>query len=223
MSLMPVSINSTNFGHKHKKSSYSAKDRAIVALTTALGVTASMAVLAKGAHYSLKPARMIKDIKNSYFAKAKFHAKEIIGIGVGTCLGGLTGGYIIDKDKNNRRAKKREAVMQMGNISIPILTVDLFNHFGKKYGKYAQAGSAIAGIFAGVFLANILMNKLGNILFKNRNNERGIKLTDFSAHLDDAVAAASYISDHNFVHSIARLVPFALMIAGNEVGNRKAD
>ena len=40
--------------------------------------------------------------------------------------------YIIDKNPDNRKAKRREAVMQMGNISIPILTVDLTNRLCNK-------------------------------------------------------------------------------------------
>ena len=110
--------------------------------------------------------------------------------------------------------------MQLGNISIPIITVETFAKFGKKFGKLAQAASAIAGIFTGVYVANILMNKLGNLLFSNKN-ERGVKATDFSAHVDDMVVAASYISDNKYVHSIARIVPLALMIPGYEVGTKK--
>ena len=101
-----------------------------------------------------------------------------------------------------------------------VITVETFAKFGKKFGKLAQAASAIAGIFTGVYVANILMNKLGNLLFRNKN-ERGVKATDFSAHVDDMVVAASYISDNKYVHSIARIVPLALMIPGYEVGTKK--
>lgn len=226
MNLSPVNFNTLktpNFGHghSHEKSPYSIKEKAVIAGMTALGVGASLALLAKGAGYSLKPQKMFKNFKNSYFYKVDFEAKEIISIGAGTCLGGLAGGYMVDKNKENRKAKRREAVMQIGNISIPILTVHYMHKLGEKYGKAGEAVSSIAGIFLGVFLANFLMNKLSNVLFKNKN-ERGVKATDFSAHVDDMLVAATYISKDNLVHKIGRIIPFALMIPGNEVGNKVA-
>lgn len=219
---------SSSFKHKsEQKNPYPVEDRLKVAASTALGVGISLAVLAKnaktpqGKNYSLNPVKMFKNIKKSYLANVEFQIKEVISIGAGTCLGGLLGGYLVDKDSANREAKRREAVMQFGNISIPIATVDGCYHLAKKHGKIAQSVASFAGIFLGVFLANFLMNKLSNILFENKN-ERGVKATDFAAHLDDAIVAAGYISDAPLVKKIGRLVPFALMVAGNEVGNKKA-
>lgn len=222
----PVSLNTQKvaFGHSHSfnESEYSRAKKAVVATTTVLGVAASSAILAKKAGYSLKPSKMFKDIKNSYLAKVDFHDKEVITLGAGSCLGGLAGGYMIDKDKQSRKSKNREAVMQIGNISIPILTVEQFAKLGGKFGKLTKGISAILGIFVGVHLANFLMNHLSNAIFKNKSDERGVKATDFSAHLDDMVVAASYISDNKYVHNIARLVPVALMIPGFEVGTKKS-
>ncbi len=215
----------TGFGHGSDElfsgNGYSSKDRAIVAATTAFGVAASCAILAKGAGYSLKPSKMFKNIKNSYLSKVEFLAKPIIGIGAGSCLGGLAGGYIIDKDSENRKAKRRETVMQIGNISIPILTVKYFNEIFEKYGKKAASAASIAGVFVGVFIANFLMNNLGNVIFNDKSGARKVKATDFSAHVDDMLAAATYISKDKIVHNIARIVPVALMIPGNEVGLKK--
>lgn len=208
-----------SFGHNHKsENSYTKKQKAVVACTTALGVAGSLALLAKRAGRSLKPSKMFKDIKNSYLARVQYHDKEVISIGAGSCLGGLVGGYIIDKNPENRKAKRREAVMQLGNVSIPILTVEGFANIAKKWNKTARSLFAVAGIFTGVYLANILMNTFSNVLFKSKSGERGVKATDFSAHLDDAVVAASYISDAKLVHYFARIIPLALMFAGNEVG-----
>lgn len=44
------------------------------------------------------------------------------------------------KNPENRKAKRRETVMQLGNISIPIITVETFAKFGKKFGE-ASSGS----------------------------------------------------------------------------------
>lgn len=217
-----ISYNEVGFGHGHSESSsYNKKQKAIVSTTTALGVIGALAILAKRANYSLAPKKMFSNIKKSYLAKVDYHDKEVITIGAGSCLGGLAGGYLIDKNPYNRKAKRREALMQIGNISIPILTVEGFAKIGEKHGKVAKAFAATTGIFVGIYLANFLMNVLSNAVFQDKSGERGVKATDFSAHLDDAVVAASYISDSKIVKGIARFVPAALLFAGNEVGNKE--
>ena len=233
MQIAPVSFNNNKqniqtFGHGHDflNSDYSKKEKAVVMSMTALGVAASLAVLAKTAGYSLNPVKIakgFKDIKNSYLAKVKYHEKEVITMGAGSAIGGLAGGYIIDKNKENRKATRREALMQFGNVSIPIITVEAFAKLGAKFGKIAKSISAVAGIFAGVYLANFLMNHLSNFIFNSNKGARGVKGTDFSAHLDDMVVAASYISEAKPIYLISRIIPLALMFAGNEVGNKTTD
>ena len=67
------------------------------------------------------------------------------------------------------------------------------------------------------------MNKVSNLIFKNKSEERGVKGTDLFPHIDDVLASAQYIApESKLVHGISRIVPFALMVAGNEVGNKKA-
>lgn len=209
-----------HLGDTEQKNPYSKKQRAVVAGMSALGTAVSCAILAKKAGYSLNPSKMFKNIKNSYLAKVHYHDEQVIPIGVGSVLGGLAGGYMIDKDPKARKEKRREALMQVGNISIPILTVDFLSGKLKKYGKIAQSVGAVAGIFAGVYLANIVMNRVNNFIFRQKEG-RDMKITDFSAHLDDAVVAANYVSTHPIVHNIGRIIPVALMIPGNEVGNKK--
>lgn len=221
-----VSVNNLgnpNFGHVHRKNKnpYPKAERAIVAGMTVLGTAASCALLAKNAGYSLKPAKMFKNVKDSYLSKVAYHDKQIITIGAGSTLGGLAGGYMIDDNPVNRKAKNREALMQIGNISIPILTVDFLSKQCGRFGNIAKSCGAVAGIFIGVHLANFVMNKLSNAIFRSRNG-RGVKATDFSAHLDDALVAASYISSSPIVHGISRIIPIALLFAGNEAGNKKA-
>ena len=223
MNISPVNYNPQSFKHfgeTEQKNPYSKKQRAVVAGMSALGTAVSCAILAKKAGYSLHPSKMFKNIKNSYLAKVHYHDEQVIPIGVGSVLGGLAGGYMIDKDKKARKEKRREALMQIGNISIPILTVDFLSEKLAKYGKVAQSTGAVAGIFAGVYLANIVMNRVNNFIFRQKEG-RDMKITDFSAHLDDAVVAASYVSQHPIVHAISRVIPAALMIPGNEVGNKK--
>lgn len=223
------SLKELNFGHGNEsfwKSDYSKKDKFVVAGTTALGVTGSLLALSKYRGYKINPRSFWK-----YFKTTKIKATEIITMGAGTCIGGLVGGHIIDKNLQNRQAKRREAIMQMGNISIPILTVDLTNRLCNVLkvpekttkGKSTRAFASLGAIVAGIYLANFIMNKVSNIVFKESSNERGVKGTDLFPHIDDVLASAQYIDENsNIAHKIARIVPFALMVAGNEVGNKKA-
>lgn len=225
MNISPVNYTSPEFKHfseQDSKNTYSKGQKAVVAGMAALGTAASCAILAKRAGYSLKLSKMFnfKNIKNSFLAKVKYHDEQVIPIGVGSILGGLAGGYMIDKDPKARKEKRREALMQVGNVSIPILTVDFLSEKLGKYGKVAKTCGAVAGIFAGVYLANVIMNRVNNFIFRQKEG-RDMKLTDFSAHVDDAVVAASYVSSSPIVNGIARIIPLALMIPGNEVGNKK--
>lgn len=224
------SSNETAFGHGNEsfwKSDYSTKDKLIVAGTSALGVLGSLAILAKTQGHSLKPKNFLKYLKDT-----KILCKEVLTMGAGTCLGGLAGGYIIDKNPENRKAKRREAVMQMGNISIPILTVDLTDKLCDKLkvakettkGKSIRAVASLGAIVAGIYIANFAMNKLSNLLFKNKSEERGVKGTDLFPHIDDLLASGQYIAPKsNIIAKISRLVPFALMVPGNEIGNKKSE
>ena len=208
--------------HSYEDSQYSVAEKMLIGTTTALGVLGSLALLSKGAGYGINPFKGNGGIKQSYLAKVKFRTKEIVGIGAGSCLGGFAGGCLVDNDKNNRKAKMKEFVMQIGNITIPIVTVDfVVDKLCKNTNKYIKALGGIAGIFAGVYLANFCMNKLGNFLF-NTTKDRGVKISDYSAHIDDMVVAAQYISDSEIINYISRIIPVALMVAGNEVGNKKA-
>lgn len=217
------------FGHGGEpfwKSDYSQKDKMIVASTTALGVLGSLACLAKYQGHSIKPKNFLKYLKN-----ADFLFKEIVAMGVGTCLGGLVGGYIIDKNSANRKAKRREAIMQIGNITIPIATVAGTNMLCNKLnvsektakGQATRVIACLGAIIGGIYLANFAMNKLANLIFKNKTEERDVKATDLSPHLDDVLASAKYVAPKSqVVHYVSRVVPLALMVAGNEVGNKKA-
>lgn len=239
MQLNPININRINpkFGHNNPwaDSPYDNKEKRTVLYTTALGAFAGMACHAKYKGYSLSPKKMFSNIKNSYWNKVEFDDKPVIIIGAGSCLGGLAGGYLIDKDKENRKSKKREALLQMTNISLPIIfttrMAKLGQYIGNKYWdnnrpknlhtfrtKIPQGVSAMLGLIAGVFTANVVANKINEKIF-NQGKGRPVQASDFSAHLDDICVAARQISNTKLTDYIQKLVPIALMVAGNEVGN----
>ena len=60
------------------------------------------------------------------------------------------------------------------------------------------------------------------LIFNNKTDARGVKATDFTAHVDDLLAVANYVSDSNIIQKIGCIIPLALMVAGNEVGNKQA-
>ena len=227
MQIAQVNINSNHnpsFSRKKANDNYTTGQKATVFATTAAGVLGSCALLAKGAGYSLKPSKMFKNIKNSYLAKVKYEWPEVVAIGAGSCLGGLAGGYMIDKNKENRKVKQREAIMHFGNIAIPIFTVGMvIDKLFKNSNPWVKAGAGFGGIIAGLYLANFVTNKTCSLLYKDKSQERGIEITDLPAHLDDAVVAAGYISKSKFVHALGRIIPFALMVAGNEVGTKTTE
>ena len=246
---MLAPINSNNYQQNNKRvsfghgnpwsdSTYSAKEKGIIAATTGIGVIASLAILAKCAKYSLNPKKMFKNFKGSYLYKSPYDEPEIITIGAGSCLGGLAGGFAVDKDRANRKAKLRESLMQISNISVPIIFVGRFAAGGKYIGKHffeknklvetyrtkiPKAIAAIAGIFVGVYASNLLANKINEKIFKHGKG-RPVQLSDFSAHLDDFCMAARQVDNQNkIIHKVTMFIPGALMIAGNEVGNKKAE
>ena len=240
MNICSINISSKNnnaFGHNNPwaDSPYDNKKKYIVAGTTALGVIGAMALNAKYNGYSLSPKKMFKNFNKSYIRTMEYDDGPVIAIGAGSCLGGLTGGYLIDKKRENRKAKLRETLLQMTNISFPIIfTVNAAN-FGKKIGnkywdksrpknlqtfrtKVPQGIFGIAGLIAGVFTANVIANKINEKIF-HQGKGRPVQASDFSAHLDDICVAAKKIHESKATDFIQRFVPVALMIAGNEIGN----
>ena len=240
MNISPINMNTeynAAFGHSTPwaDSPYRKKDQVIVGITTTLGILAGMACNAKYKGYSLAPKKMFKNFRNSYINKVKYDDGPVITIGAGSCLGGLAGGFIIDKNKENRKAKMRETLLQMTNISLPIIFTVFGSRLGHKLGnkywdkcrpeaeqtfrtKIPQGIAAIAGLIGGVYTANVVGNKINEKLF-HQGKGRPVQITDFSAHLDDLCIAGTQITNAKFIDRIARLVPVALMMAGNEVGN----
>lgn len=187
---------------------YNTKQKALITTTTALGVLGGMTLLARHNKQSLM----------KYWKHCTFDDVPVITIGASSCLGGLAGGCIVDR--KNSKAKAKEAVLQMTNISLPILTTVYSAKMGSKFGKVAQAVAGTCGLLVGMVIGNKVANRINEKVFKSGSG-RGIQATDFSAHFDDFCVALKQIVDNKGTHLISRFVPFALMVAGNEVGNAK--
>jgi hypothetical protein len=157
-----VSLNNNynpNFGHE-KRTNMTPKQKAVVLMSSAAGMTPVLAVLAKRKGFSLNPRNIINTpIKDwaifKYAPKGKaikYDAIPIVAVATGSVLGGYAGGVLVD-DKSQRRAKKREILNQiLGNVIVPVSCVwtgsELYGKFEnrlkaampqfKKSGKYTR-------------------------------------------------------------------------------------
>lgn len=225
----PVANTATNFVAQKKLTK---NERLGIQMSTALGVLASLMLLAKTSKrpYSLNIKRMVSTpFKETFLGKEDYTFGKVLTVGAGSCLGGLVGGLIFDKNKNNRQAKYRETLNQYINISLPISTVAGADYVVKKVvpklpsklRKPCEILGPIIGLAGGIVAGNKIANKLNNMIFKKKE-KRPIELTDMSAHLDDICMTSQYIAKDNIVTKLAsRFVPIALMVAGNEIGKKQ--
>lgn len=253
-------LNNTTFTHLPKTDEPVTKSDLATAACAAAGVAASVAMIAKRQGFSLNPSKIMKTkVKDWAIFKItdktkpdskvlRFEAPEIFTMGVGSVLGGLTGGAIFDK-KENFGAKCSEAVNQLlGDITVPLAFVALPTMLYKKFESLAQketshltlqkASKYVAGnkalkilcpvLVSGTSLASgiIAGNKVSNKLNEKVHGvkpDRGIRITDFAPHLDDVCLAITLMAEKSpFGDIISKFVPLALTIAGVETGRAKA-
>lgn len=214
-----------------------------IQMCTALGVLSSIALLAKMSKipYSLKLSSMLSTpFKDTFLGKEEYKIGKVLTIGAGSCIGGYIGGLIFDKNKNNRQAKKREALVQYTNISLPIATVGLFSLVGefvtsKMPSKVMNSSSKLVrfagktpgmllpmvGLGIGMYVGNKAANKLNQKIFGSKE-ERPVEIGDFSAHLDDICMTSQYIAKDNILTTMAsRFIPLALIVPGCEIGKKQ--
>ncbi|MBP3923836.1 hypothetical protein J6E39_01175 [bacterium] len=175
----------------------------------------------------------------------KLEEGEIISIGGASVLGGLAGGIAFDK-KENRKAKLKESLNQMlGCICVPLAFVAVPSRLYKKYSKeilkfvpqiknnnnsklikytnrtlsaIPATAMTLTALGAGIIAGNKVSNFINEKVYKQKV-DRDIKATDFAPHVDDLCLAISLIaSESSAGNAISKLVPFALLVAGNEVG-----
>lgn len=222
--------NGSAFKVYDKQQQTSTKVTVGVFFTTLAGVLGAMAIVLKGKGY--KASEFLKGL-----GQAKYDSKKEIPflvslLAAGSVGGGLIGGAIFDK-KENMQAKYREAIIQMiGNIFTPLLCVaggmELFEKhalpkiiekFALKSDKVpkliASAACLLTGIIAG--------NKVGNYINKKAfrvDDERKLKLSDMSPHIDDTCLAIALVAPENNTigNVITRFIPAALMVSGFSTG-----
>jgi len=198
--------------------------------TTLLGVAAAMALtfrskgMPKGFKSFFNNLITIKYEKGTK-EKPKHEVEKLIGrLAVGSVGGGLIGGAIFDK-KEHMNSKFRESIIQLvGNIATPLCCVAgglaLFEKLGgKAEGKYGVIASAVS-LVTGILLGNKVGNAINLNLFRIDEN-RKIKLSDMSPHIDDVCFALSLVASKNsskLGERVSRIIPAALMVAGLSTG-----
>ena len=76
----------------------------------------------------------------------------------------------------------------------------------------------LTALGAGIIAGNKVSNFINEKVYKQKV-DRDIKATDFAPHVDDLCLAVSLIASESSIgNAISKLVPFALLVAGNEVG-----
>lgn len=203
------------------------------------GVTLAMTHIFTKKGFAVNSFKAVKD----GFMKLHYGGKEILQIAAGSVAGGLVGGLISDKDEN-AKAKLRESVIQyVGNIFIPLACVcagskgyekikpyvtEMLPHFKNAKGSLKKANEfinalpslalSVVTLGIGIIAGNRVGNWINETVFHVKDN-RKLRLTDFSPHIDDACLAITLGNPNSpIAHKIARVIPAALTVAGVEVG-----
>lgn len=180
------------------------------------------------------------------FKNLRYEELDVLMVGAGSVLGGLVGGLISDKDKNNVKPKLREASQQfLGNMACPIglmaATTRLLDKSGFKLpqinssSRPAQAVNValralpkvvvtIASLVGGMEIGNKIMNKVNNIVFKEEV-KHDVHAEDYLVHADDLCLAANcLLKDAGSITKVtSKILPFTFIVAGSKTGIQKSE
>ena len=179
-------------------------------------------------------------------SKLKYAEKDVLLIGTGSVLGGLAGGLIADKNKENVKPKLREATQQLiGNTVFPVATLAAANgilektnfHLPKiksnsKPAKIANAVLAVlpkvvvtvASLTGGMHVGNKVVNKLNNKIFKEEV-KHCVKPEDMLVHSDDICLTASMIlKDAKTISNVvSTALPATFLVSGAKTGMQQKE
>lgn len=234
--------NKQNFQHLSYAENVSKKVKIGSFLTTLAGVAVALGFILKKDGHTINPTKMFKDgFKKSGLYNLEYKDEsKILKLAAGSIIGGLVGGELFDK-KEHRSAKWRESVIQfVGNIAIPVFAV---GRGSATYNKHKDAilnalkvknieskalresascapGFAIAAacLAGGILVGNKVGNFINEQVFHVKDN-RKIKASDFSAHVDDVCLGVSLIAPASGIGAVInKFIPAALMVAGVSTG-----
>lgn len=212
-----------------------------VLFTTALGTLASLLFIRKYKGMSIKNDLMklnrSNDIMTNFKNVVKFFdidpkLKEMLILGTGSILGGLTGGIIADKDRNgqNTKNKVKEGIYQFTNVAVPaslvtglIKLVEKSKISNPRTTQIAKMGAVVTGIGGGMAISTLLSNKINSSVVDNSTqSKRSIKLKDGIMQLDDALLAL-ILAWPKLAGKLCvdKIMPLLFLTCGYEVGKQK--
>lgn len=174
-----------------------------------------------------------------------YEEKDVLLVGAGSVLGGLAGGLLTDKDKENNVPKIREALEQLvGCIALPVGFVaagnKLLDKFNVKLPQLKSTGAladfannalkhlpkvavTVGSIVAGMHIGHEFMTKVNNKIFKEEDNHK-IEAKDFLVHTDDLCVASSLIfKDTEKISKVTnKILPLSFILSGIKTGTRQA-
>lgn len=227
-----VSKPKSNINEKNNKRKIAAASIAGSAIGIAGSVAGIYAMAKKG-----NPALTLK--------KLSYDEKDVLLIGAGSVLGGLAGGLIADRNKENVKPKLREASQQFfGNMLCPIGFLAVGNKILEKTNfklpkinsnsKPAQVINGVtsvlpkvvvtvASLVGGMELGNKVMNKVNNKIFKEEV-KHDVNVEDYFVHADDLCLTANMLlKDAKLISRLtSKVLPATFIVAGSKTGMQES-
>lgn len=172
----------------------------------------------------------------------KYNEPELIGVAIGSILGGLVFGGVAD-DKKYLPIKIKEGIHQtVANVLAPLLLISGLNKIYDKYPikklpQFAEnkgikkfvneaekmlprLGIAVVGLVCGVMAGTVVANKINGL--EGTEKERHIKPIDYIYHPDDFAAAFAVADKRNVLQKfVSKIIPPVFMFHGYDTGTRR--
>lgn len=216
-------------------------NRKKVKIASVAGSAVGIATAVAGVYAMAKKGNPAASLKNFNYSE-----RDMLLIGAGSVLGGLTAGLVTDKNKENKVPKIREATQQMvGSIACPIGFLAVGNKILEKTkfklpqinstSKPAQIANSvlkvlpkvvvtIGSLVSGMEVGNKVMNVINNKVFKEEV-KHNVKPEDYLVHADDiCVGANVLLKDVKAISGItSKILPATFIISGTKTGMAKKD
>ena len=225
----------------HRQDPKHINNRTKVAVASTVGSAVGIAASVAGIYAMAKKGNPALALRNLMYKE-----KDVFILGTGAIAGGLAGGLIADKNKENVVPKVREAAQQMiGNTLFPVSFLAVGNKILEKTNlklpklksssKPAQVINTVlsalpkivvtlASLTAGAQVGNKVVNTVNNKIFKEDVN-RVVAAEDMLVHTDDICLATSMLAKNtpkiaSFSNAI---LPATFIVAGAKTGMQQKE
>ena len=216
-------------------------NRRKVAVASTIGSAVGIAASVAGIYAMAKKGNPSLALKNLIYQE-----KDVFMIGTGAIAGGLAGGLIADKDKENVVPKVREAAQQMiGNTLFPVTFLAVGNKILEKTNfklpkiqsssKPAQVANVIlsalpkiavtlTSLVCGAHVGNKVVNEVNNKIFKEDVN-REVAAEDMLVHTDDICLAVSMLTRNapKIAMVSNTILPATFLVSGAKAGMQQKE